>query len=1033
MIYTYLEELTEDFYSILSDQVPFYISLHENNLKYKLIYPIPNSDYSPSFKINFFEETPIKLSQSIQNEKEEIQALFSKDIETKSNMLYKCDIDNICYLIIDIQYEKEFNDSIIIEIIPKSDNYIPGVLLDNKVKQDFVSLSGEQQYMAKILKNEEGEIYFNYKYFSGELIGKLINIDKTSWKNRYDLPKINEYLTYDNLKQKIIFTKKETEKCDNGCYLFVEVDPFEKYKDSKNENNLNMDYSIYLKKSENIIKLKLNEVIIGTLTKTIEDNYIEYYSIEIPYSTNKIYIDYSSENTNVIINSGYKKPTKNSKEFNFDSTGKDQIYIIEEKSKDFKGQNFIIGIYTNKLNNGVSQYSFRIRAEHQFFSNYIISDISTENICIMDDINKACFFLIPIISIPKNSNLLLYGISTSNSDDLIISYKKIKMNDNIIKNGKYIDDNIYISTSKEQFIKNMLYISNSDMNLKDNENILIKIESPEPGTITLIHTFKSNLLESIINPKNKEVFYMNPDSVLYLNIPQGVKSLVHVNVITGKGQLGYENDEDTIQEISGKYSSMYLQSTENNQNRIKIKTNKENNFVFYTYIKIGSIKRNINEISMGSAILRTGEGFPIEFYSKISENKDYVINFNINNLNLKDIGEIIYDMSVFNIRTYIVSEDIIEKLKIDDTYVYNKNPIIGKYEISFSIAKSVLNKEFINQYYIKGKKNYIYLVIEDSYNNPSILNNILGEITIWQNNNIDYITPNNIYINNNLEANLISSNKYKLIKKNSDDKFMRIEFSSSSKNVKYNLYYNNTLSNLLQDKEIQFIEEEGFGKKIIEINLDENFDIIIFEVYNEKKENDINKLSYSFRYNTNKENKFKNYIIDGDIKIIQQNKNNNNRNISLSIPMILDNETLSTISADYYLKIYNYSEKDLIINNTISIIDNLEPYKIIEFTTNDKIYNYTIEIPDDNNKYYIVVNVITKERELLSYNSLIIEKDKEKEGEEKTKGFPLWALILIIILAILILIIIIWLIVRAVKKKNNVQIENLGESMIPLK
>ena len=144
-------------------------------------------------------------------------------------------------------------------------------------------------------------------------------------------------------------------------------------------------------------------------------------------------------------------------------------------------------------------------------------------------------------------------------------------------------------------------------------------------------------------------------------------------------------------------------------------------------------------------------------------------------------------------------------------------------------------------------------------------------------------------------------------------------------------------------------------------------------------------------------------------------------------------ETLSTISADYYLKIYNYSEKDLIINNTISIIDNLEPYKIIEFTTNDKIYNYTIEIPDDNNKYYIVVNVITKERELLSYNSLIIEKDKEKEGEEKTKGFPLWALILIIILAILILIIIIWLIVRAVKKKNNVQIENLGESMIPLK
>ena len=165
--------------------------------------------------------------------------------------------------------------------------------------------------MAKILKNEEGEIYFNYKYFSGELIGKLISIDKTSWKNRYDLPKNSEYLVYDNLQQKIYFTKKETEKCDNGCYLFVEVHPFEKYLEQK----ISMDFSIFLKKSENIIKLKLNEVIIGTLSKTIEERYYEYYSLEIPYSTNKIYIDYSSENTNIVINTvGNKRPTKEEKE-----------------------------------------------------------------------------------------------------------------------------------------------------------------------------------------------------------------------------------------------------------------------------------------------------------------------------------------------------------------------------------------------------------------------------------------------------------------------------------------------------------------------------------------------------------------------------------------------------------------------------------------------------------------------------------------------------------------------------------------------
>ena len=97
-----------------------------------------------------------------------------------------------------------------------------------------------------------------------------------------------------------------------------------------------------------------------------------------------------------------------------------------------------------------------------------------------------------------------------------------------------------------------------------------------------------------------------------------MKSLIHINVISGKGKLGYENDENSMQEISGKYSSMYLQGKENNENRIKIITEQENNFAFYAYMKIGSIKRNINELGLGSAVLRTGEGFPIEFYAKVS-------------------------------------------------------------------------------------------------------------------------------------------------------------------------------------------------------------------------------------------------------------------------------------------------------------------------------------------------------------------------------------------------------------------------------
>ena len=184
--------------------------------------------------------------------------------------------------------------------------------------------------------------------------------------------------------------------------------------------------------------------------------------------------------------------------------------------------------------------------------------MSKENICITKEKNQICYFIIPIIKNQKNLSLFLYAISPINSDNLIISYKKIIMNQNIIINGKYIDNNIYIKTSKEQFIKNMLYISNSELDLNEDENILIKIESPEPGTIKLFHSFKSYLFESLLNSKTKEIFYLSPNSELYINIPGGFKSLVYINAITGKSQLGYENDLNNMQEISGRYSSIYL-------------------------------------------------------------------------------------------------------------------------------------------------------------------------------------------------------------------------------------------------------------------------------------------------------------------------------------------------------------------------------------------------------------------------------------------------------------------------------------------
>jgi hypothetical protein len=422
----------------------------------------------------------------------------------------------------------------------------------------------------------------------------------------------------------------------------------------------------------------------------------------------------------------------------------------------------------------------------------------------------------------------------------------------------------------------------------------------------------------------------------------------------------------------------------------------------------------------------------MEFYAKVSEDQDYIINFNLK----KD-----YDLSVFDIKAYVVSEDIIEKLKLDNTYVYNSDALKGKYEISFSMAKLVINKEYIKQHYTKDKKNYIYLIIESSNNNPTILNNVFGEITVLQNNNIDYIAPNNIYINSNLEKGI--SSKYKLIKKNSDDKIMRIEFSYSSENVKYKLdYADTTPNNLLSEPTINYEEKNTLGKKNIDINLDNEHDTLIFEIYSDKTDIDVSELSYSLRYRTDKENNFKNYKTKGNINLVKKetDKVNNKTNITLSIPAIKDNSTSEIISAQYYLKVYNYTSKNILINNTISLVDNLEPYKVIEFTNKNEDYEQKLELPNNNEKYFILVDAITDDRELLSYNSIIvdIEKGKDDGGKsddvqpEKSGGLPVWALVLIIILSVLLLIAIAFIIVRCIMKKRGNVVEDDNKKMIPL-
>ena len=191
-------------------------------------------------------------------------------------------------------------------------------------------------------------------------------------------------------------------------------------------------------------------------------------------------------------------------------------------------------------------------------------------------------------------------------------------------------------------------------------------------------------------------------------------------------------------------------------------------------------------------------------------------------------------------------------------------------------------------------------------------------------------------------------------------------------------------------------------------------------------ETDLNKLSYTLRYRTDEGKKvFKNYKIEGTTIVKADIIDKDNIiNATVTIPSIQDNDTLEFISSTiYYLKIYKFSENDLLINNTISIVDGIETYKTYEFKINESQVNKNIEIPQDDNKYYISISAITSDKELLNYKSFYIDVKKDEDDNK------IWIIILIILL-VLILIILLAIIIHCLLKKRKNQIEDINKMEI---
>ena len=154
------------------------------------------------------------------------------------------DLKNIKDLIIEISlfeiYYKK-SESKYLEISVKQ--------IDNKfyylekgiIKNDLLIPNNSSFFYTDIGKEDEGYIMIDFLKMKGEIYGKIIKINETIINSEVDWESINGTIisNYDIYTKKLIFKRKDTSICTDGCYLLLKVklkDIHEIYKEKKKKS-----------------------------------------------------------------------------------------------------------------------------------------------------------------------------------------------------------------------------------------------------------------------------------------------------------------------------------------------------------------------------------------------------------------------------------------------------------------------------------------------------------------------------------------------------------------------------------------------------------------------------------------------------------------------------------------------------------------------------------------------------------------------------------------------------------------------------
>lgn len=1050
------EELYVENELVINEATKVKLEINKKTPNVVLLFPYAGKPQDINIYFNVLSLGRINVSLLL-NGKEFKKDVFSRDklLTILSREIESCGLA-FCSIHINITADDEsfLEEGIIFEALVSTQSKVASYIPKESLITDTVYCDSRRYYITDVSPNEAGEILVNFNRGGGKMIARLVEKNKieegADWNSRVILP--NETTTQDLLQsynpftKSLIYTKEDTKKCERGCDLIIAIINNDEYREEGTSRKMLNSFNLIIHKTDgdknsNNILIPFDEYVFGTLTAVEE---YDYYYIIIPYETNEINFELQGLTSSLYMNFGSEKPTKESNHYKLESNSKNQIGVVTRENnehfpKQIKNTIITIGVNAAKIDL-VTFYTFRVISPKSNFPKILRIGSDQSSLCETKEKKSYCFFLIPQDYNDYN-DLFLYSYSDDYTDltlyvNLVKESEFDKMSETEVLENLPKKEKSSISTEL-QFNKNVLMLNNEQIFEKG--YILLSILSSNPSMINLLSSFRSSIQKLIPNPATDQLFVLPPKNKnIFLSIPGNDNYILHTISIYGKGKVRFY---DQLQNFTLSGSNDFVALVTNKEEKVIEIINDANSedFAFYFWYDVRPTN-NFDEIFYGmsgiSSYKNSQAEFPLNFYSRINfKDEDLAISILFNHFEYSETDE--NSDEDFIVTAMIVDSSDIIKKKNDKSYQPTGSTIKGHYSKIVRSGSILIPKEDIQK---EGEKaEYIYITIEKQPTNLHKYKEIQVAVTVLADKNIENRIPINRYHHGYMKKGQDYPNIFILRKNQETDTLMKVEFSTSEKNLidfalltsvdsnEVDYYHNST------GLEIKSVKENGKATVTVPF-LDEkkNVNQVYLSVfYNGNSEHKVDteekKTNYMFKYETTKDDFDTHYFIPKEKSVVAEYE----KNIKTKITKVTyeiesvkkDEASKKPILAKYYVRTFSnttFNEEGTEVLNTIAI-SNLNPDYLN--VTESKESKFSIEIPNMpvNTTYYAsVIAIIEETKDIFAYDAIKFEIiSSGSEDPKKPSTFPGWLIALIVVIAFLVLGGIVFFILRFKKKTSG--------------